>query len=248
MDDTTDTSTDRRAFLRRTATGVGAAATFALSADTAAAQSEPDYGGWFDGVGNFEGTYDFTGQSEVTISVGSEANGGNYGFNPAAIRVDPGTTVIWQWTGKGNSHNVIAEDGTFESEMYSAAGETFEYTFESEGMYKYYCQPHRALGMLGAVVVGGSGGMDSSQVSQPLLESGGGGGGGGGSGGESGGSGGGDSGGEGSGLSGASGPISFEGATFVTTLVLGLLSPIFFAVFLLLKQSDESGGPPANTN
>ncbi|RLM56632.1 halocyanin domain-containing protein [Halobellus sp. Atlit-31R] len=248
MDDTTDTPTDRRAFLRRTATGVGAAATLALSADSAAAQSEPDYGGWFDGVDNFDGTYDYTGQSEVTVSVGSEANGGYYGFNAAAIRVDPGTTVVWKWTGKGNSHNVIAEDGTFESDLYAAAGETFEHTFESEGTYKYYCQPHRALGMLGAVVVGGSGGMDSGQVSQPLLESGGGGDGGGG-GGDGGSSGGGESGGDGgSGLSGASGPISFEGATFVTTLVLGLLSPVFFAIFLLLRQSDEAEGPPANTN
>jgi len=227
-------STDRRAFLRRTAIGLGAAATSGLASGTATAQSEPDYGGWFDGVSNYEGTYDYTGQSEVTVAVGSEANGGYYGFGPAAIRVDPGTTVVWEWTGEGNSHNVVAEDGSFESELYSAPGETFEHTFESEGTYTYYCAPHQSLGMLGAVVVGGSGGLDSSQVDQPLLEaSGGGDSGGGGSGGESGG------GSEGSGT-----PISFENATFVTILALGLLSPVFFGVFLLLKQTDSTE-PPA---
>jgi len=225
-------STDRRAFLRRTATGIGAAATIGLASDTAAAQSEPDYGGWFDGVSNYEGTYDYTGQSEVTVAVGSEANGGYYGFNPAAIRVDPGTTVVWEWTGEGNSHNVVAEDGSFESELYSAPGETFEHTFESEGTYKYYCDPHRSLGMLGAVVVGGSGGLDSSQVEQPLLEASGGGGSGGESDGES-----------GSESDGSGRPISFEGGAFVATLALGLLSPIFFGLFLLLQET-ESAEPP----
>ncbi|QCC46454.1 halocyanin domain-containing protein [Halobellus limi] len=232
-----DDTTDRRAFLRRTATGLGAAATIGLASDTAAAQSEPDYGGWFDGVSNYEGTYDYTGQSEVTVAVGSEANGGYYGFGPAAIRVDPGTTVVWEWTGEGNSHNVVAEDGSFESELYNSPGETFEYTFESEGTYKYYCDPHRSLGMLGAVVVGGSGGLDSSAVEQPLLEAGGEGGNGG-----SGGGGGSDGGSDGSGA-----PVSFENGTLVATLALGLLSPIFFGLFLLLQGTDPAE-PPAKTD
>jgi hypothetical protein len=34
------------------------------------------------------------------------------------------------------------------------AGATFEHTFETEGVYHYYCIPHESLGMLGSVIVG----------------------------------------------------------------------------------------------
>ena len=126
-----------------------------------AAVGEPDYEGWFDDVSNFDGTVDRRGQSEVTVEVGAEGNGGYFAFSPAAIRVDPGTTVIWEWTGEGAGHNVVSEEGTdysYESDLISEAGSTFEHTFEREGISKYYCLPHRAQGMKGAVVVGDVGG------------------------------------------------------------------------------------------
>ncbi|MFB6304274.1 MAG: halocyanin domain-containing protein [Haloferacaceae archaeon] len=106
-------------------------------------------------VGNFDGTVvDATGQSEVTVSVGAPGNGGNFAFDPPAVRVDAGTTAVWEWTGNGGQHNVVAESGAdFESELTDAAGHTFSYTFESTGTVLYYCQPHRSLGMKGAVVV-----------------------------------------------------------------------------------------------
>jgi halocyanin-like protein len=144
----------RRAAIR-TAAG---AAVGAAAVGTATAQST-DFGGWFDNVSNFDGVVDRTGQSEVTVTVGAAGNGGNLAFGPAAIRVDPGTTVTWEWNGKGGAHNVIAEEGTFDSgSAVSEAGTTFEYTFESEGQFLYYCDPHEIVGMKGAVVVGGSGG------------------------------------------------------------------------------------------
>jgi len=105
-------------------------------------------------VGNFDGSLeDATGQSEVTVDVGVEANGGNFGFGPAAIRIDAGTTVVWEWTGKGNSHNVAAEDGSFESELTDEEGFTFEQTFDESGVVRYNCTPHKAVGMKGALVV-----------------------------------------------------------------------------------------------
>jgi halocyanin-like protein len=106
-------------------------------------------------VGNFDGSLaDETGSSSVTVQVGTQANGGAYGFGPAAIRVSSGTTVTWEWTGKGASHNVVAEDGaSFESELVTEEGHTFEHTFDSTGVVTYFCTPHKALGMKGAVVV-----------------------------------------------------------------------------------------------
>jgi halocyanin-like protein len=131
-----------------------------------AAVGEPDYEGWFDDVSNFESTVDRRGQSEVTVEVGAEGNDGNFAFEPAAVRVDPGTTVIWEWTGAGGGHNVVAEEGTdysYESELVSEEGFTFEHTFEQEGISKYYCTPHRSLGMKGAVVVGDVGGPPAGE-------------------------------------------------------------------------------------
>jgi len=120
--------------------------------------SGPDYGDWFAKTGNFERTVDQTGQDEVTIKVGAGGNKGPYAFEPAAVRVDPGTTIVWEWTGAGGTHNVVAEDGSFESELTGEAGHTFEFTAES-GTYKYACTPHTEMGMRGAVVVGGGDGQ-----------------------------------------------------------------------------------------
>lgn len=103
---------------------------------------------------NFDGSVrDETGSEAASVEVGSEANGGNFGFAPPAIRVDAGTAVTWAWTGMGGLHNVVHEDGDFESQQTQEEGFEFEYTFDTAGTYLYYCTPHRGLGMKGAVVV-----------------------------------------------------------------------------------------------
>jgi halocyanin-like protein len=127
-----------------TATGVGLSSTVG----TAAAQ----YEGWFDDVDNYEGTVDYRGQTEVTVTVGAGENG--LLFDPPAILVDPGTTVTWEWSGEGGTHNVVAENEAYESELVGEEGHTFEHTFETEDVFRYFCEPHRAVGMKGAVAVG----------------------------------------------------------------------------------------------
>jgi len=113
----------------------------------------PDFDGFFDETDNYDGVVDETGAEEVTVEVGTEANGGNFGFSPAAVRVSEGTTVVWEWTGEGGAHNVSHEDGEFESETIDEEGHTFSYTFDSTGTDRYVCTPHESLGMKGAVVV-----------------------------------------------------------------------------------------------
>jgi len=151
----------RRGLFRTTLAAGAAASLGAAGAGSAAAQSGPDYGGWFDDVGNYDGTtVDRTGQDAVTVEVGVDANGGTYGFGPAAVRVDPGTTVTFEWV--SDTHNVLVEDQPGDSwdgsQSIENTGFTYEHTFETEGIYKYYCEPHLSLGMKGAIVVGGSGG------------------------------------------------------------------------------------------
>lgn len=113
----------------------------------------PDFDGFFDDTDNYDGVVDETGSDQVTVQVGTEANGGNFGFSPAAVRVSQGTEVVWEWTGQGSSHNVVHEDGEFESELTDEEGHTFSHTFDSTGNFKYVCTPHESLGMKGAVVV-----------------------------------------------------------------------------------------------
>lgn len=116
--------------------------------------SRPDFGGYLDDATNYDGTVvDETGQQEVTVRVGAGDTG--LAFGPAAVHVDNGATVEWEWTGEGGAHNVVAEDDSFDSgSPVAEAGVHFEHTFETDGIYRYYCNPHKATRMVGAVVVG----------------------------------------------------------------------------------------------
>ena len=236
MSDERDARLGRRGLLRAGAGAVGAGLVGTGATGTVAAQSGP-FGGWMSDVSNYDGVHDMTGSGEVTVDVGVEANQAAYGFGPAAIQVDPGTTVVWEWTGEGGMHNVAAEEGgDFSSELSQEAGHTFEHTFESSGVVKYFCQPHKALGMKGVVVVG------DSVPSGAEVVSGGGGGGGGGSGEGGGGEGGGGEG-SGSGGSGGMGQGGFNMSLMVGgSLVVAFLSPIVFGLVLMLRGGG--GAPP----
>jgi len=119
----------------------------------------PDYGDWFDDVDNFSGpgdTVDATGQDTVTVEVGVQANGGAFGFGPPAVQVDNGATVQWEWTGEGGGHNVVSDGGgpLDSGEPVANAGVNYEFTFDEDGIFNYYCDPHLGLGMKGSVVGG----------------------------------------------------------------------------------------------
>ncbi|MDY6817874.1 MAG: halocyanin domain-containing protein, partial [Halobacteriales archaeon] len=136
------------------------------------AVGEPDYGGWFTSnarggeTTSYKKTVDKRGQDEVTVEVGAEGNGGPYAFGPTAVRVDPGTTVVFKWV--SDTHNILVESqpdggGWQGHEPIENTGFSIEHTFETEGIYKYFCQPHLTLGMKGAIVVGNIGGEPAGE-------------------------------------------------------------------------------------
>jgi halocyanin-like protein len=138
--------------------------TTAPPADTGASTPEPTatattaqspYGTWFQNTDNYEGTVDRTGRDEARIAVGTTGNVGKFAYDPAAVEVSTGTTVVWEWTGEGGQHNVLENDGEFESALVAEAGHTFQYTFRQPGTFLYICVPHKSLGMRGAVRVTG---------------------------------------------------------------------------------------------
>ncbi|MFT4946288.1 MAG: halocyanin-like protein [Natronomonas sp.] len=162
MDQDTTGSMTRRSLLKGAggAATIGAVGTAATS--TASAQSDL-YNGYLADTDNFEGeTADATGMDEVTITVGAGTSG--LVFDPAAIVVDPGTTVRWEWSGNGGAHNVYNDDQLdsvderlFDSgDPVDTTGVQYEFTFESgdTGTHPYACAPHRSLGMRGVIVVG----------------------------------------------------------------------------------------------
>lgn len=73
---------------------------------------------------------------------------------PTVVAVAPGTTLRWEWTGRGGPHDVVAESGAFDSgDPVDDAAAVFERALETPGLYRYYCTPHRRMGMRGAVYV-----------------------------------------------------------------------------------------------
>lgn len=158
---------DRRTALKLAA-GAATVGTATGFARPVSAQSDGgDLDAWFEGVDNYDGVTDETGSEAVEIEVGAEGNDGNYAFDPPAVQVDPGATVTWTWTGEGGSHNVVAEDDSYESELYDAAGETFERTFDEDGASRYVCVPHESMGMKGAVIVGN---VPTGNVEKPSVD------------------------------------------------------------------------------
>lgn len=102
---------------------------------------------------------DATGQDSATVDVGA-AQG--FAFGPAALIVSPGTEVTWEWTGAGGAHNVVTDINSdsvpVDIELNSGATEegsdvTYSVTLEEPGVAPYVCSPHRAAGMMGAVIV-----------------------------------------------------------------------------------------------
>ena len=229
-DGSVERRTTRRTFLRASGAAVAGAATVAGGTGVVGAQTD-EFDGWFDDVSNYDGVVDRTGQDSVTVEVGVEANGGAFGFGPAAVRVSPGTTVVWEWTGEGGQHNVVAEEGAFESELVGDAGHTFEHTFEDAGTFLYACTPHRSLGMKGAVVVGEGGGSGGSGGSS----------GGSASGGDETATGGGNESAAGGGDGGAGAGGTTGGDTAVGELLTGLLAGAVLTVLFLLPFSELRG-------
>jgi halocyanin-like protein len=167
--------TTRRSLVGSAVAGVAGAG---LAAQRGAAQSAP-YGGWFGdatggAVDNYAGsTSDRTGQDQVTVTVGADGNGGSFAYAPAAVRVSPGTEVVFDWV--SDNHNIVVEEQPDDAdwaghEPIENTGFEYSHTFETEGVYKYYCNPHLSLGMKGAIVVGDADVGEPDTVATPTPD------------------------------------------------------------------------------
>lgn len=78
-------------------------------------------------------------------------------FTPKDLTIEAGDTVIWTHNGT-NGHNVNGTKTTYPDNPESFGNEvgtgwTYEYVFNTVGLYDYQCDPHAAFGMVGTVTV-----------------------------------------------------------------------------------------------
>ena len=124
-----------------------------------------------------------TAANETTASGGSSGGGGptkevivgpggSLVYDPADLTIANGTTVKFVW--ESDNHNIVVEnqpeganwEGTAggASKTYNT-GHEYSHTFDTNGTYEYFCQPHKTAGMVGTITVqdsvnsGGGGGQ-----------------------------------------------------------------------------------------
>lgn len=101
---------------------------------------------------------DRTGESETMIRNGERVEG-RFVYEPAIIRVDPDTTVTWQWVSSPHTVTPLADLGATVTdwegtgEMTYSKGYSHSDTFETTGVALYYCVPHLSQGQTGAIIV-----------------------------------------------------------------------------------------------
>ncbi|WP_424019059.1 halocyanin domain-containing protein [Halorientalis pallida] len=115
----------------------------------------PEVDEWLSDYGEYDGRLtDRTGESSVSVEVGAGYDGQNRSFSPVAILVDQGTEIVFEWTGRGGSHDVTWKNDSFEpSDNVRDASYTYSVTMDEPGVYLYYCRGDRPYNGRGAVVV-----------------------------------------------------------------------------------------------
>ena len=92
------------------------------------------------------------GGEEHTVTV--DGVGSNIRFVPETLTINEGDTVRFLWSGQLLPHNAIEQNELFNSgDAMRNVDYTFTFDYNQSGVYEFYCEPHRDLGMLGEITV-----------------------------------------------------------------------------------------------
>ncbi|NGM86948.1 hypothetical protein G5B35_06435 [Parapusillimonas sp. SGNA-6] len=120
----------------------------------------------------------------IEISLGGSGDGAHVWFNPRGILIKRGQTVRWVNTEAGNVHTATAYHPSNQGKPlripegakpwnsgYLMPGESFSVTFDTPGVYDYFCVPHEQAGMVGRIIVDApdAGAQAREQASNPKL-------------------------------------------------------------------------------
>ena len=84
-----------------------------------------------------------------------DANGNKMVYSNELAEVAVGDTITWLPASKGHNVEFIAGPDGATLPKKSKNGKEVSVTFEVPGIYYYWCTPHKGMGMIGLVVVGG---------------------------------------------------------------------------------------------
>ena len=92
--------------------------------------------------------------ADMTIEMlNKDSDGNKMIYSEEIARVDVGDTITWVPTDKGHNVEMIASPN--DMKLKSKNSKEVQITFEQPGIYYYWCTPHKGMGMIGLVVVGG---------------------------------------------------------------------------------------------
>ena len=94
--------------------------------------------------------------ADITIEMlNKRDDGAKMAFSEDITRIDVGDTVTWVPTSKGHNVEFIAGPDGFNTPKKSKSSKEVSITFDEPGIYYYWCSPHKSMGMIALVVVGG---------------------------------------------------------------------------------------------
>ena len=96
------------------------------------------------------------GMNGTTVEMlNKDADGNKMVYSQEIVEIGVGQIVKWIPTSKGHNVEIVAAPEGFEIPKKSKNGKEVEMQFDIPGVYYYWCTPHKGMGMIGLVVVGG---------------------------------------------------------------------------------------------
>ena len=94
--------------------------------------------------------------ADITIEMlNKSADGQIMVYSEDISRIDVGDTITWVPTTKGHNVEFLAGPDGWEIPKRSKMNKEYSYKFEMPGIYFYQCTPHKGMGMIALVIVGG---------------------------------------------------------------------------------------------
>tara|TARA_Y100000768_G_scaffold364535_1_gene325054 strand:- start:180 stop:614 length:435 start_codon:yes stop_codon:yes gene_type:complete len=94
--------------------------------------------------------------ADITVEMlNKRADGQIMVYSEDISRINIGDTITWVPTTKGHNVEFLAGPDGWEIPKRSKMNKEYSYKFEIPGIYFYQCTPHKGMGMIALVVVGG---------------------------------------------------------------------------------------------
>ena len=95
---------------------------------------------------------------DMTIDMlNKREDGAKMVYSEDIARIEVGDTITWLPTSKGHNVEFIAGPDGWKLPKKSKLSKEVTITFDTPGVYLYYCTPHKSMGMIAIVVVGDGG-------------------------------------------------------------------------------------------